>query len=267
MGPYAHGKGHLYANTNPDSNRTLYTSLKTQGAVDALTFKQPDLLKHVTYKHKFAPPKSWDQFIQDPLGWLQLWDKFQSLPLADDEQLQIVSDTRSFLDVDTLPSLQSNKPTIDPIRFQSLDWLPTIQQVTSKINTGFPSDHYLVKAKIRIELRAQIKCLSRKPKLEYTAGADTARTFNQAFQQRITELRGTLLKATPPSSLPDFPPLPVEERTVHVYTDGSGSTGKRTSTTPAGWGYVVVVSDVVTHEAYSHHAAHYRAFSGSYSRK
>ena len=51
----------------------------------ALTFKQPDLLKHVTYKDKFAPPKSWDQFIQDPLGWLQLWGKFQGLlPFTDD---------------------------------------------------------------------------------------------------------------------------------------------------------------------------------------
>ena len=62
--------------------------------------------------------------------------------------------------------------------------------------------------------------------------------------------RGDLLKATPPSSPPDYPPLPIEERFVHIYTDGSGSKGKCTSTAPAGWGYVAVVSAVVTHEAY-----------------
>ena len=187
----------------------------------------------MTYKDKFAPPKSWDQFIQDPLGWLQLWDKFQALPLTEDEQPQIVSDIRSFLDVDTLPSLQLHKPTIDSIRFQSLDrvispkkWLPTIQQVTSKLNTGFPSDHYLVNAKIRVKLGAQIKFLRRKPNV-------SARIFNQAFQQNIKALRGSVLKATPPSSSQDFPPLPIEERAVHIHMDGSGRKGKGTSTTQA----------------------------------
>ena len=35
LGPYVYAKGHLYANTHPDSNRALYTSLlKTPGAVD-----------------------------------------------------------------------------------------------------------------------------------------------------------------------------------------------------------------------------------------
>ena len=112
LGPHVYGKGHLNANTHPDSNRTLYTSLlKSHGAVDALTFK--NMLHN---KDKYAPPKSWDQFIQDPLGRLQLWDKFQSLPLVEDEQLHIVANIRSFLDVDTLPSLHSNKPTIDPVR-------------------------------------------------------------------------------------------------------------------------------------------------------
>ena len=59
LGPYVYGKGHQYANTYPDSNRTLYTSLlKAQGAINAFPFKQPDLLKHVTYKDKLTPPKT-----------------------------------------------------------------------------------------------------------------------------------------------------------------------------------------------------------------
>ena len=257
LGPHVYGKGHLHANTHPDSNRSLHASLlKSQGAVDALTFKQPNLLQHVTYKDKLASPKSWDQFIQDTLGWLQLWYKFQALPLGEDDQLQIVSDIRSFLDVDTLPSLHSSKPTIDPVRFQSLDglvtlkkWLPTRQQVASKTNAGFPSDRSLVRAKISIKLGAHIKFLPRKPKLEYTADAATALVFNQAFQQSITALRGPLFKATPPSSPPDLPPLPIVESTLQVYTDGSGSKGRCNSSTPAGWGYVFVLSDVVIHEA------------------
>ena len=66
---------------------------------------------------------------------------------------------------------------------------PTTQQVTSKLNTGFSSDHYHVKAKIRVKLGAQIEFLPRKPKLEYTADPETAIVFNQAFRQSIKSQR------------------------------------------------------------------------------
>ena len=97
-----------------------------------------------------------------------------------------------------------------------------------------------------MKLGAQINFLPRKPKLEYTADAAAARVFNQAFQQNSTAERDsthgyTALKSTG---------LSIEERAVQVYTDGSGSKGKCASATQAGWGYVVVVSDVVTNEAY-----------------
>ena len=128
--------------------------LRAHAAVDALSFKQDNLLHQVTFRDKHAPPMDWDQFILDPLCLLQLWDKFQGLPLSNDDQLSIVAQVRAFLGNDTLPPLKLATPQVDPYRFQSLDrlivsrkWLPTIQKIGSSLSTGFPSDHYLLQAK------------------------------------------------------------------------------------------------------------------------
>ena len=119
--------------------------LKNFAAVDMMTFKQPDLRKQITYKDKFVPPKSWDQSIQDPLGWLQLWDHFRSLIMPEDDKLTVVAEIRSFLGADTLPNFQPTAPEIDPYRYQSLDRLfrlrkrlPTIHSLGAKLSAGFP---------------------------------------------------------------------------------------------------------------------------------
>ena len=189
-----YGKGYQYANTREHSNRTLYTAmLKHLAAVDTMTFKQPNLRRQITYRDKFAPPKSWDQFIQDPLGWLQLWDTFQSLPMNEDDQLTIVADIRAYLGADTLPSLLPNKPEVDPYRYQSLDrmftlrkWLPTVHSVTAKLNTGFPSDHFLLISSIKLKLGANLAKVVKPPRLEYTAAQEVRNKFNDSLKQQLS---------------------------------------------------------------------------------
>ena len=39
-----------------------------EGLKDILTFKQPNLTKHVTYRHKHPPPTEWLQFASDPMA-------------------------------------------------------------------------------------------------------------------------------------------------------------------------------------------------------
>ena len=238
LGPHVYGKGFLHANTREGSNRSLYTALlKNFAAVDVPSFKQPDLKKHITYKDKFAPPKSWDQFILDPLGWLQLWDRFQALPLQEDDTLAVVAHIRAFLGADTLPNLSPCKPEVDPYRFQSLDrmltlkkWLPTVRSISSKCYTGFPSDHFLLTAKIQVKLGAKLVKSIRPPKLEYTAREDIQQFFNSKFKQQLQQ---DIQEVTPPVTSRDTP-----EQPVLIYTDGSGSRGKCSAHTPAGWGFV-----------------------------
>ena len=96
LGPRIYAKGYIHANTREHSNRSLHTALlKNFAAVDMMTLKQPDLRKQITYKDKFVPPKSWDQSIQNPLGWLQVWDQFQSLIMPEDDKLTVVAEMRS----------------------------------------------------------------------------------------------------------------------------------------------------------------------------
>ena len=260
LGPHIYGKGYTHANSGEHSNRTLYTALlKNFAAVDVMTYKQADLKQQITYKDKFAPPKSWDQFIQDPLGWLQLWDKFQTLDMLEDDKLTVVSDVRSYLGAETLPNLSPAIPEVDPYRYQSLDrlvtlrkWLPTVRYVGSKLNTGFPSDHFLLMAKIKIKLGAKIQKVIKPPRLEYTASQRNITRFNRIFKQQLSADHGLDIPGPPPS----------REAVVQVYTDGSGSRGKCTSSTPAGWGFVRVTEGEVAHTARGpvttdHTAAHY----------
>ena len=78
LGPHVYGKGLEAIKQQQGSNRHYYTQLLQGNAgVDVLSFKQPNLLKHVTYRDKHPPPESWNQFILDPLGWLHLWINFR----------------------------------------------------------------------------------------------------------------------------------------------------------------------------------------------
>ena len=48
---------------------TERTSLDSTSTVDAVTFKQSDLLKHVTYRDKQATLLVWLSLSADPVGW------------------------------------------------------------------------------------------------------------------------------------------------------------------------------------------------------
>ena len=244
LGPHVYGKGPLFANTREGSNRTLYTQfLSAVGAVDVFSYKQPNLLHQITYRDKCAPPKSWDQFVSDPLALLQVLDKFQATPLTEDDALMVVSEIRSFLGVDTLPYLGSIAPSIDPYRFQCLDklacakkWLPTIRTIKAHHSFGFPSDHYLVKVQIKVKLGAKPVAPARPPRYEYTANFYTASQFN-AEVRRSYGSKPTAVEHTH------------TDEVMEVYTDGSGSRGKCSSDTPAGWGFVATCDEEAVHEA------------------
>ena len=257
LGPHIYGRGKQFANTRDNSNRTEYTAfLSSQAAVDALSYKQPNLLKQITYRDKQAPPRSWDQFISDDLGWLQLWDKVQALPAQEDDLLAVVGTIRNYLGVDTLPFLGSYAPVVDPLRFQSLDrlvvarkWLPTVLQLRALHHTGFPSDHFPLFAKIRVKLGALPKPPPAKPRYAYKSDEYTAKTFNRAVRAHYG---ATTVLTTNQHGAPK----------LQVYTDGSGSRGKCSATTPAGWGYVVLQEQKVVHDASgpvctNQNAAHY----------
>ena len=232
LGPHIYGKGNTHIKNTTSSNRYLYTQLlHGNAATDILSFKQSNLLKHVTYRDKHPPPESWNQFILDPLGWLHLWDKFQNTSLQEVDQLQIVADIRQFLGADTLPPTALAKPQIDPYRFQSLDrcftarkWLPSVQKCRAQHYTGFPSDHYLLSLRIRVKLAGRMPRHVPPPRPDYTAlDAAARKQFNHIVKQQLG-----LCSATPPQ--------PTNGSRWDVYTDGSGSRGRCTSATPAGWG-------------------------------
>ena len=152
MGPHVYGKGYSSAKTGPQQNRTYYTSfLRDTACVDALTYKTPNLLHHITYRDKNPPPQEWTQFALDSIKVLQFWDKIAALPTPPEEALCIAQTIRLFLTADPLLNPLPQTPKIDPFRFQSLDkivckkqWLPSILQCRAHHNTGFPSDHYLL---------------------------------------------------------------------------------------------------------------------------
>ena len=245
LGPYVYGKGRLSINNEEGSNRQLYTTLlHNHQLVDALTFKQPRLLRHVTYRDKNPPPTSWSPFVLDPMGWTQFWDKLFVLTNHEDLNLSIAYHIREFL-TDVWPTDPPIPPRVDPVRFQSLDrlftrsqWLPSIQKIGSVLSAGFPSDHYLLEAVVRVKLK------SRPPKVpppicyDYPSITQEQRyQFNQTFRR---------FHSNPSTTTPE---INYTRKEWFIYTDGSGSNGRCSATTPAGWGFVVVEDGESIHEA------------------
>ncbi|CAE7830803.1 rnhA [Symbiodinium sp. CCMP2592] len=241
LGPHVYGKGRQFAQRKPEDNRTLYMNMLTgHSAVDVMTFKTPNLKHHITYRDKSPPPPDWSGFVTDPLGWLHLYDRIQTLPTPETDRLNIASNIRSFVTADPLPSSAPIPPRVDPLRFQSLDklitrrkWLPSVLNVRAHHDTGFPSDHYLLVADCRVKLGAKIPKTSRPPTRDYSANTE----FAQAFRKHYARNAQTTPLATPP------------DVTVEVYTDGSGSQGRCHKHTPAGWGYVMLAEDDVLEES------------------
>ena len=244
IGPHVFGKGHLTAKTGPERNRSLFTEfLTTTDSCDCMTFKTPNLTKQITYREKFPPPKSWLQFAADPIPLLQLWDIISAFPVNLQDALEIGQLIRSFITpaalIDTVPT----KPCNDPSLFQSLDkitcrkqWLPTVQQCFASHNTGFPSDHYLLVAFIQVKLGSKPQKPPTPIKYDYSSAPSSVTGFNQLFRAKYTGAIESASQTTPRQHLT-------------IYTDGSGSSGRATRSSLAGWGFVAYYQGAVVVEA------------------
>ena len=243
IGPHVYGKGRNHIKQLEGSNRAYYARfLEATSTVDALTFKQSDLLKHVTYRDKQATPLDWLALAADPIGWVQVYDKFQKVAGVTDEALVLVNHIREYATSAFLPKPPQTTPRVDPLRFQNLDklvvrhkWLPSVQKVQALHNQGFPSDHYPLEAVIKIKLKASPQPGSRLPKYDYSA------FDNHKKQQFNQELRWQLDYSAP------APDTSTMEEDWDIYTDGSGSSGRCRENTPAGWGFVVVCDNQKIH--------------------
>ena len=241
LGPHILGKGMEFAQRKLHDNRSLFLDfLRGQESVDTITFKTPDLTKHVTYRDKTPPPQDWGAFILDPLGWIQTYDLIQHASQSDSRAIQIAHNIRQFLTATPIQQPPPALPSADPIRFQNLDkcvtrrkWLPTVHSVKAVHSTGFPSDHYLLKVEIQVKLGSKIPTPPKPPHRTYTKNSDYAKELRKFHAK----------SATPQGSTPD-------DTSLDVYTDGSGTAGKCSKSTPAGWGYVVLQEGDPIHEAY-----------------
>ena len=193
LGPFVYGKGPNFAKTGEERNRNQFLNfLNSTDTCDAITYKTPDLLQHVTYRDESPPPADWGLFALDSIRVLQFWDKIAGLPIREEDTLLIGQSIRSFLTEEPLMQTTPLRPRVDPYRFQSLDklvvrrkWLPTVHQCRSHHNTGFPSDHYLLAASLQVKLGARPPAAPRPPKLEYQVDANTRQQFCQTFRSRV----------------------------------------------------------------------------------
>ena len=211
LGPHILGKGMEFAQRKLHDNRSLFLAfLKGQESVDTITFKTPDLTKHVTYRDKTPPPQDWGAFILDPIGWIQTYDLIQHASQSDSRAIQIAHNIRQFLTATPIQQPPPALPSADPIRFQNLDkcvtrrkWSPTVHSVKAVHSTGFPSDHYLLKVEIQVRLGSKIPTPPKTPHRTYTKNSSYAKEFRK-FHAR---------PATPQSNATDGSVL-------DVYTDG-----------------------------------------------
>ena len=128
-------------------------------------------------------------------------------------------------------------PQVDPVRFQRLDhtftrkqWLNSFRSCKSKLYTGFPTDHYLLVTEIQVNL------VARQSKAPKPIPLNFKQPTQQDKEQYNTILR-ELLNEGPILPVTSTPPR--TEMTCEFYTDGSGSRGKCTALTPAGWGWTL----------------------------
>ena len=168
-GPYVFGKGSRYIDHNSSSKRSsCIGSMQRLNMVEVASYRTPNLMHHITYRDKAAPPKDWSQFLMDPLIMQQVYDKIH-FGLGE-YALSTASNIRSFLEMDTLLPAPKVLPHLDPTLFQRLDhtftrrqWLNSINKCRSKLNTGFPSDHYLMVADVKVRLSARTPSTSQTP--------------------------------------------------------------------------------------------------------
>ena len=230
-GPYTYGKGKRFIDHTASSNRSLCVkAMQLLNMVEVASYRTPNPVHHITFKDKAAPPTDWSQFVLDPLIIQQFYHHLTHTMPGD--TLTVASVIRSFLPLpEPLPPTQKT-PTPDPIRFQRLDhtftrsqWLSSVNSCRSKLYTGFPTDHYLLVTEVQIKLAQRTKPALPKPKLNLGNPSEEQKLdFNQALR--------AILDHTATGSTPPPQKLPIT-----FYTDGSGSKGKCSASTPAGWGW------------------------------
>ena len=231
-GPFIFGKGPSFIDHHFQSNRSLcIRTMSTCNMVEAASFKTLNPIQQITYKDKAAPPPDWSQFLLDPLPPQQVYAKLQEY--MDHTAIEIAARCRSYLEMPDLLEPPRLLPQVDPVRFQRLDhfcakrqWLSTVRNCRSKLYTGFPSDHYLLVTEIQIKLRAREAKEAQAVKLLIKGATESQKQDYNAI------LRELLTEPAPNSGL-----LPIDHtaKEFTYYTDGSGSRGKATSQTPAGW--------------------------------
>ena len=233
-GPFVYGKGPQFIDHHFQSNRSLCVrTMSTCNMVEAASFKTPNPIQQITYRDKAAPPPDWSQFLLDPLPIQQVYAKLQEH--MDYTAIEIAARCRSFLDLPYLLDPPKLLPQVDPIRFQRLDhffakrqWLSTVRNCRSKLYTGFPSDHYLLVTEIQIKLRArEVKEAQSIKLLVKGASGHQIQEYNAILRELLTD----------PEPSPHLLPIDHTAKEFTYFTDGSGSKGRATSQTPAGWGW------------------------------
>ena len=239
-GPYVYGKGKRYIDHTASSNRSLCVrTMQLLDMVEVASYKSPNPVHHITYKDKAAPPTDWSQFVLDPLILQQFYHQLTHTMPGD--TLAVAANIRSFLSVpEPLPPTQKT-PTLDPIRFQRLDhtftrsqWLPSVNSCRSKLYAGFQSDHYLMVTEVQVKLAQRLKPTVPKPKLNLsTPTEEQKQSFNDALRSILDHTAPT----GPRRKLSAHAPDTAQRTHITFYTDGSGSKGRCTASTPAGWGW------------------------------
>ena len=234
LGPFVYGKGKQHIDHTATSNRSLCISTMSRlGMVEAASFITPNLMNHISYRDKNAPPKDWQQFLLDPLIPQQVYAKIQEH--MDQDAILVSAKIREFLDAPQLLPPPIPPPSLDPTRFQRLDHtftkkqrLNAVHKCRTKLHTGYPSDHYLLITEIQIKLAAKPPRNPHPRRMLPKVSSSQRDHFNSAF---LAAIKGDPTTHSPTS--PSEEPL----TTSHFYTDGSGTRGKCTANTPAGWGW------------------------------
>ena len=234
LGKFVYGKGKKAIDHNASSNRSLCIQwMKLNDLVEVASFRTPNMLQQITYRDKAAPPKDWSQFLLDPLILQQVYDKLHYS--IGEASIEVAANVRSFLECPEMLPPPQITPQVDPVRFQRLDhtftrkqWLNSVRSCKSKLHMGFPSDHYLLVTEVQVKLVARQSKAPRPIPLNLKQpSSQDKEQYNSILRELIEE--GPILPVTTTPSRPDF--------TVEYYTDGSGSRGKCTQHTPAGWGW------------------------------
>ena len=232
-GRFTYGKGPRFIDHNATSNRSLCIgSMGRLNMVEVASYKTPSQIHHITYRDKAAPPKDWSQFLLDPLIMQQVYDKIHYT--CEEFALGVAAQVRSFLELPGLLPPPKILPQADPIMFQRLDhtftrrqWLNSVNNCRSKLHTGYPSDHYLLVTEIKVRLAAKAPKLPKPPKLQITKDPQKIRDFNAIVSELWRD----------PDSLDHNAAADTTGADIAVYTDGSGTAGKCSRHTPAGWGF------------------------------